>query len=84
MRKVSGLQTISFIYKCQFYSFIQIIHTRLLFYATVLEKPIYNVLQDGMGKLRITPEGLRLEGHAEFLRNIYVERITAEKVSFEK
>ena len=82
MRKVSGSRAI---FKCPFHSFfIQIIHKRLLLYATVLEKPTYNVLQDGMGKLRITPEGLRLEGHAEFLRNIYVERITAEKVSFEK
>ena len=37
--------------------------------------------QDGMGKLRIVPKGIRLEGEAEFVRPLYVQEIKAEEVS---
>ena len=37
--------------------------------------------QDGMGKLRIVPKGIRLEGEAEFVRPLYVQEIKAEDVS---
>ncbi|KAL8581000.1 hypothetical protein ACOMHN_048034 [Nucella lapillus] len=33
---------------------------------------------DGMGKLRVVPNGLRLEGEAEFVRPLYVQEIRAE------
>ncbi|XP_070198301.1 zeta-sarcoglycan-like [Littorina saxatilis] len=34
---------------------------------------------DGMGRLRIVPKGIRLEGEAEFLRPLYVQGIKADE-----
>nr|KAG5711642.1 hypothetical protein BaRGS_016824 [Batillaria attramentaria] len=36
------------------------------------------ILRDGMGKLRIVPKGIRLEGEAEFVRPLYVQELRAE------
>ena len=34
-----------------------------------------------MGKLRITSDGIRVEGEAEFLKSIYAAEIRAQRVS---
>ncbi|XP_076468082.1 zeta-sarcoglycan-like [Babylonia areolata] len=34
---------------------------------------------DGMGKLRIVPKGIRLEGEAEFVRPLYVQEMRADE-----
>ncbi len=49
-------------------------HTRT--HTTLI--PAY--LQDGMGKLRVTDDGLRLEGRAEFIDPLYAQTITADQV----
>lgn len=38
-------------------------------------------LQDGMGNLRVTKEGVRLEGVSEFLSPLYVKEIQSRRVS---
>ena len=40
-----------------------------------------SLFQDGMGKLRITPDGVRVEGDAEFLRALYAKHIRSTDVS---
>lgn len=40
-------------------------------------------LQDGMGNLRITEKGLKLEGDAEFLKPLYAKEIRSKEVSFQ-
>lgn len=37
-------------------------------------------LQDGMGNLRVTKEGVRLEGVSEFLLPLYVKEIQSRRV----
>lgn len=37
-------------------------------------------LQDGMGKLRLTEDGVRLEGVAEFVEPIITSNITSDEV----
>ena len=39
------------------------------------------MFQDGMGKLRILKDGVRIEGDAEFLRALYAKHIRATAVS---
>ncbi|CAG5117265.1 unnamed protein product [Candidula unifasciata] len=34
---------------------------------------------DGMGRLKITPKGFRLQGEAEFLKPVYVDRLKSEE-----
>lgn len=38
-------------------------------------------LQDGMGNLRITEKGLKLEGDSEFLQPLYAKEIQSKPVS---
>ena len=38
--------------------------------------------QHGMGKLRITDDGIRLEGRGEFLDTLYVQEIKSKSVSW--
>lgn len=40
------------------------------------------VFQDGMGNLRITEEGLKLEGDSEFLKPLYAKEIRSRPVSY--
>lgn len=42
------------------------------------------VFQDGMGNLRITEKGLKLEGDSEFLKPLYAKEIRSTTVSFRK
>lgn len=37
--------------------------------------------QHGMGKLRITDEGIRVEGRAEFLKPLYISKLQSDVVS---
>lgn len=39
--------------------------------------------QDGMGNLRITEKGLKLEGPSEFLKPLYAKEIQSKPVSHE-
>ena len=39
------------------------------------------ITQDGMGKLRLTDDGVRLEGVAEFVEPIITSNITSDEVS---
>lgn len=41
---------------------------------------IFDSLKHGMGKLRITENGIRLEGEAEFLDSIYTNKIQSVQV----
>lgn len=41
---------------------------------------IFDSLKHGMGKLRITENGIRLEGEAEFLDSLYTNRIQSVQV----
>lgn len=40
------------------------------------------LFQDGMGNLRITEKGLKLEGDSEFLQPLYAKEIKSRPVSF--
>lgn len=42
----------------------------------------FSVPQDGMGNLRVTKEGIRLEGVSEFLLPLYVKEINSRRVRF--
>lgn len=46
--------------------------------------PVVSVclFQDGMGNLRITEKGLKLEGDSEFLQPLYAKEIQSRPVSF--
>lgn len=39
-------------------------------------------MQDGMGNLRITEKGLKLEGDSEFLKPLYAKEIRSRTVSY--
>lgn len=41
---------------------------------------IFDSLKHGMGKLRITENGIRLEGEAEFLDSLYTNKIQSVQV----
>jgi hypothetical protein len=41
-----------------------------------------SLFQDGMGNLRITEKGLKLEGDSEFLQPLYAKEIQSRPVSF--
>lgn len=41
---------------------------------------VYYHFQDGMGNLRVTKKGIRLEGISEFLLPLYVKEIHSRKV----
>ena len=41
---------------------------------------LYACMQHGMGSLRITDTGIRLEGAAEFLGPLYAQSIEADSV----
>ena len=45
----------------------------------VISVPLF---QDGMGNLRITEKGLKLEGDSEFLQPLYAKEIQSRPVSF--
>lgn len=40
-----------------------------------------HLFQDGMGNLRITDKGLKLEGDSEFLQPLYAKEIQSRPVS---
>lgn len=41
---------------------------------------VHHIMQHGMGSLRITDNGLRLEGTADFIGPLYAETISADQV----
>lgn len=41
----------------------------------------FSIFQDGMGNLRITEKGLKLEGDSEFLKPLYAKEIRSRTVS---
>lgn len=42
---------------------------------------LLSIFQDGMGNLRITEKGLKLEGDSEFLKPLYAKEIRSRTVS---
>lgn len=44
-------------------------------------KMLFYVLQEGMGYLQVTEDGVRLEGESEFLFPLYAEEIDSREVS---
>lgn len=56
-------------------------------YSEIWANRIFHVIsvplfQDGMGNLRITEKGLKLEGDSEFLQPLYAKEIQSRPVSF--
>jgi len=47
------------------------------FALTIWILKVMNFSTDGMGKLRIVPEGIRVEGHTEFLKTLYASHIAS-------
>lgn len=51
--------------------------------AIIANRMIFvRVFQDGMGNLRITEKGLKLEGDSEFLKPLYAKEIRSRPVSY--
>lgn len=48
---------------------------------TLSSLSLHLFLQDGMGNLRITERGLKLEGDSEFLQPLYAKEIQSRPVS---
>ena len=44
-------------------------------------RDIFRPFQDGMGKLRIVKDGIRIEGSTEFVKSVYTSKIRSSGVS---
>uniref|UniRef100_A0A8C1ZL52 Sarcoglycan, delta (dystrophin-associated glycoprotein) n=1 Tax=Cyprinus carpio TaxID=7962 RepID=A0A8C1ZL52_CYPCA len=68
-----GLQYFSVNFTVIFYSVLMLLNSNYYYYYYYYN--FYLFLQDGMGHLRITEKGLKLEGDSEFLQPLYAKEI---------
>ncbi|XP_056441028.1 zeta-sarcoglycan-like [Gadus chalcogrammus] len=68
--------------RCLYFFILLLLVTMIVNLAlTIWILKVMNFTPDGMGKLRVTKEGVRLEGESEFLHPLYVKEIRSRRDS---